>query len=367
MDTYYEELAKLLPHDHPLIRSCAAALTSTDITLTQHLLQLRGTVTTLSESMPSDKGEMGGLGQTECADGACSDRVDGGDGVRLSSTAVNGEADDRSVEVGEEVWEENGEERREEAKVHLALGLEEERLGRNAVPTTGGMIQAGSDFPSGPIRSDFLDSGEPDLEHTLYQEEDTYIDATLSRADGTWITPSALVVVGNSAESAVVEARREEVPEANRCAEGSGAVGVARSQSQAIPPDIASYMLNNLQLNNSTPNSTGGNSSVESAPSGYVEGTPSLGGSVSGTPSLEASMGCVSSPRGSVGGIVSLGDSEFHVSLDPPLSTLEHQGGLECHLDKDAIARRTRQMSWHATSTEEDVIAVPVTTRSAGG
>lgn len=431
MDTYYDEVMKVLPQDHAFLRSCATALATTDIPLTQQLLQLQDTIATHAKTMTEhQREEREGEVEKEGVGGAYNGIVDvdevdgvGREGKRgRTAAAVNGditmegkgevrreevreEVDEEDMkgvknemrdEVGdkvregvmeeEEVREEVGEEMKEEENgvgrseavlevPFVAAGLEDEGLIADVVTSLPGVIQDSPEFPSGPtciFSNSHPISGEPDLDSTLSRVEELDLDATLShaeepdldavlsRAEDNWSVSRPLETEGDNATSAVLVPQGEDVPEGNRSAGGGDVLGVARSQFKAIPQAIVGYTSNNLLLNNSTPNSLGGNSSVGDTPSGSIGGISSQGESVGGTPSMDSSVGGMS-----FGGIFLLGDSGHYVSLDPSASSLESQGGVD-YQDKEATASRTRQMSLHmANSKEEDVIAVPVITRSS--
>ena len=321
MDSYYDELTKLLPHDHTLIRLCASSLSAADVTLTQHLLQLQETIATLTESMPALEVEVG------CVDCAISDCLDGGSGERVRCAVVNREACDRGVEMGEEVWEEYGDNEMTDVVVHLSAGEGGESLGIDVVVPVAGVIQASSDFPSGPVISGSRFSEEPDLGHTLNLEEDVCPVTTVGGTVECWNTSNVLVMEENITGSAVVVKHSEDMPAGSRFARGSDRVDVVRSQSETIPPAMVSNMSNPLLMNSSTPN-------------------PSVG-------------------HFPVVDLFSFGGSEQPVSLDPPVSSVESQGDLECQV-KEAIASRCLQISLQmATSKEEDVIAIPVVTRGS--
>lgn len=402
---------KLLPQDHALLVSCAAAMTRIEIPLTQNLLQMQDIVSMHCETMTGCHGE--GREGVHAYKGGVNGVVDGlgREEEKLRAAGVYGESGDIKFEVGEKVVEEVreevvgevdkevvgemdeevvgevreavvgegngevvGEVEREEAgnveegseeelKVRSVIAdLEEEHLHSDVTGLLQGGIQDGSDFPSGPIFSDSQISGEPDLDSTLSQAEEVELDSAFSRAEDDCTPSKPLEVEGSDAESAEVIAEGEEVPWGNNLAGGNDVMGVARSQSKAIPQAVVGYMPNSLELSNSTPNSLKGSSSVGGTPSDSVGRLSSLGGSVGGTPSMDSSMG--NTP--SFGGTVSLGGSRHCVSLDPSVSSVESQGALD-YQDKETAASRTRQMSLHVASSkeEEDVIAVPVILRSS--
>ena len=359
MDTYHDELIKLLRQNHTLMRSCGIALTAANVTLSQQLLKLKNTIATDPASVFVEDGELRGMG------GVCegmSHRNAAGE-VSISvevfkSGRVDDETDGYGLEVGEEMQEADMEEKKElkdTLKLHATETIRErEPLSAGVTPPLSGIIESNSEFPSGPYNLSSYSTEEPDLDSTLSREEEEVNrdEASCDRAADSWSISDAVErdVEGNVTEAAVVV-----------MGGGGGsfsgavyAVDVRRSQSRAIPEAVVGYDSNSRDyapgcspVGGSGPSFTGGTSSLE----------VTVGHTSQGTSAEDSKEGSAA-----VGRLFSFGGSGSSLNIEPPVSSLESQKGLD-YLAREATSSRTRQMTL-ASSKEDDRIAVPVVTRS---
>ena len=272
--------------------------------------------------------QVGGLGDVHQGEGFGLEREE--QTQTFPGTALNGGRDEEGDRVRQRISE--------------GIGGVEKLLGTGGAVLLGEssalneVIEEDPNFPCGPGVYHVSSTGaveELDLDFVAGAEEDLSVSVAMDNETGLMCDKPRLP--DHWPEGSIPEAR-----EPHEVGVAPHVVGVARSQSKAIP--LSACASSSSQPNSST--SLEASSSV--GETGSVGGTPSLASSHGETPSKENSL-------------FSLGPGSPSGGGESLVSSTESQGGV----DREALAMRTRQMSLHMTTQEEDVIAVPTITRSS--